>query len=250
MTERLNWTDWRGKTSISRTYWPWRHYFVGIKGSSNPGFMLPGPGHHLSLMSRTSYLTPTSLSFLTCKMGPKLGPNPRGWLWELSEIWLFTKLLLLFGERNGKPLQYSCLRGAWWATWSMGSQRVGRDWATNTTTTINFIITACCCVLSHFSCVWLCNSMDCSPPGSSIPDISRQEYWSGLPWPPPGDLPHPGIKPMSLMSPALAGGFFTTGYLGIPDHYYSYYPYSNCPNRIQMDKLFCFKIFFLSLPLK
>ena len=171
MTERLNWTDWRGKTSISRTYWPWRHYFVGIKGSSNPGFMLPGPGHHLSLMSRTSYLTPTSLSFLTCKMGPKLGPNPRGWLWELSEIWLFKKLLLLFGERNGKPLQYSCLRGAWWATWSMGSQRVGRDWATNTTTTINFIITACCCVLSHFSCVWLCNSMDCSPPGSSIPDI-------------------------------------------------------------------------------
>ena len=52
----------------------------------------------------------------------------------------------------------------------MGSQRVGHDWATNTTTTINFIITAYCCVLSHFSCVWLCNSMDCSPPGSSIPD--------------------------------------------------------------------------------
>ena len=40
--------------------------------------------------------------------------------------------------------------------------------------------------------------------------FSRQEYWSGLPWPPPGDLPHPRIESMSLMSPALAGEFFTT----------------------------------------
>ena len=40
--------------------------------------------------------------------------------------------------------------------------------------------------------------------------FSRKEYWSGLPCPPPGDLPGPGIEPMSLMSPALAGRFFTT----------------------------------------
>ena len=40
--------------------------------------------------------------------------------------------------------------------------------------------------------------------------FSRKEYQSGLPRPPPGDLPKPGIKPMSLMSPELAGGFFTT----------------------------------------
>ena len=40
--------------------------------------------------------------------------------------------------------------------------------------------------------------------------FSRQEYWCGLPCPPPGDLPDPGIKPASLMSPALTGGFFTT----------------------------------------
>ena len=40
--------------------------------------------------------------------------------------------------------------------------------------------------------------------------FSRQEYWSGLPCPPPGDLPNPGIEPMSLTSPALAGEFFTT----------------------------------------
>ena len=41
-------------------------------------------------------------------------------------------------------------------------------------------------------------------------EFSRQEYWSGLPFPIPGDLPNPGLEPMSLMSPALVGGFFTT----------------------------------------
>jgi len=40
--------------------------------------------------------------------------------------------------------------------------------------------------------------------------FSRQEYWSGLPCPPPRDLPDPGIEPMALVSPALASGFFTT----------------------------------------
>ena len=40
--------------------------------------------------------------------------------------------------------------------------------------------------------------------------VPRQEYWSGLPFPPPGDLLDPRIGPMSLVSPALAGGFFTT----------------------------------------
>ena len=40
--------------------------------------------------------------------------------------------------------------------------------------------------------------------------FSRQEYWSGLPFPPPRDLPDPGIKPTSPTSPALAGKFFTT----------------------------------------
>ena len=40
--------------------------------------------------------------------------------------------------------------------------------------------------------------------------FSRQEYWSGLPSPPAGDLPDPGIEPQSLLAPALAGEFFTT----------------------------------------
>ena len=46
----------------------------------------------------------------------------------------------------------------------------------------------------------LCNTMDYSPPGSSVHGISQARYWSGLPFPPPGDLPKPGIEPAS---PAL-----------------------------------------------
>ena len=41
-------------------------------------------------------------------------------------------------------------------------------------------------------------------------EFSRQDYWSGLPFPLPGDLPDPGIKPASLVFPTLAGRFFTT----------------------------------------
>ena len=48
--------------------------------------------------------------------------------------------------------------------------------------------------------------MDCSPPGSSV-RFPRQEYWSGLPFPIPWDLPDPGIKFSFCVSPALAGGF-------------------------------------------
>ena len=50
------------------------------------------------------------------------------------------------------------------------------------------------------SCPTLCDPMDRSPPGSSVHGFSRQEYWSELPCPPPGDLPDPRIKPMSLVS--------------------------------------------------
>ena len=45
---------------------------------------------------------------------------------------------------------------------------------------------------------------------SLVMKFSRQEYWSGVPFPLPGDLPDQGIEPMSLASPALAGRFFTT----------------------------------------
>ena len=45
----------------------------------------------------------------------------------------------------------------------------------------------------------LWNPMNCSPPGSSVHGFSRQEYWSGLPFPSPGDIPHPGTEPGLLL---------------------------------------------------
>ena len=80
----------------------------------------------------------------------------------------------------------------------------------------------CACVLSHFSCVRLFVTLwtvACQAPVSV--GFSRQEYWSGLPCPPPGDLPDPGIETVSLMSPTLAGRFFTTQPPGKPPIYYS-----------------------------
>ena len=63
--------------------------------------------------------------------------------------------------------------------------------------------------------VQLCDAMDYSPPGLLSIGFSRQAYWSGLSFPPPGDLPDPGIEPASLASLALAGGFFTPELLRI-----------------------------------
>ena len=57
------------------------------------------------------------------------------------------------------------------------------------------------CRLRCFSRVWLCvTPWTVARQAPLSMGFSRQYYWSGLPWPPPGDLPHPGIKPMSLMS--------------------------------------------------
>ena len=59
------------------------------------------------------------------------------------------------------------------------------------------------------SCLTLHDHIDYSPPGCSGNGV-LQACWSGLPCPPTGDLPNPGIKPISLMSSTLASGFFTT----------------------------------------
>ena len=57
----------------------------------------------------------------------------------------------------------------------------------------------------------LCGPLDCQVP---LPmEFSTQEDWSRVPFPTPGDLLDPGIKPMYLVSPALAGRFFTTEYM-------------------------------------
>ena len=67
-----------------------------------------------------------------------------------------------------------------------------------------------CCSKPPQSCLTLCDPLDCSFQASMSMGFSRQEYWSRLPCPPPGDLPHPGIEPTSSLSSALSGRFFTT----------------------------------------
>ena len=62
-------------------------------------------------------------------------------------------------------------------------------------------------------CLTLCDTVDFAHQAPLSMEYFRQEYWSGLPFPTPGDLPDPGIK---LASPALAGRFFTTAHLGSP----------------------------------
>ena len=75
------------------------------------------------------------------------------------------------------------------------------------------VMGVCVCVCVHaqsLSCLWLFVipwTVACQAPLSM--GFSRQEYWSGLPCPPPRDLPDPRIEPMSSASPALAGRFIT-----------------------------------------
>ena len=93
----------------------------------------------------------------------------------------------------------------------------GGEWASNHSSWdcgINFEFawsTACvhaCWVASVVSDSVTLWTVACQAPLSM--GFYRPEYWSGLQCPPPGDLPHPGIEPVSIMSPALAGGCFTT----------------------------------------
>ena len=69
-------------------------------------------------------------------------------------------------------------------------------------------------------CPTLWDSMN--PPGSFVRGILQVRNWSGLPCPPPGDLPNPGIKPLSLRSPALAGGLTTSATWEVRDQYHQH----------------------------
>ena len=92
--------------------------------------------------------------------------------------------------------------------------RPPRPWDSKNTGEVCHFLLQCMKVKSESevaqSCPTPSDPMDCSPPGSSVLGFFRQEYWSGLPFPPPGDLPNPGIEPTSPTSPELAGGLFPT----------------------------------------
>ena len=95
--------------------------------------------------------------------------------------------------------------------------KVAKPFYHHNSTKLTIIRDVCVCVCvcararAHaFHCVWLCDPMDWGHQAPLSMEYSRQEYLNGLPFPTPEDLPNPGIKPMSLASPTLAGRFFTT----------------------------------------
>ena len=80
------------------------------------------------------------------------------------------------------------------------------------TVLLNLTVVVLCCCVRHFVTPW--TEVHQAPLSM---EFSRQEYWSRLPLPSPGDLSDPGIEPTSLMSLVVAGGFFTTAaHLGSP----------------------------------
>ena len=125
------------------------------------------------------------------------------------------------GEGNGYPLQYSCLGnpmdgGAWRAT----VRAVTESDTTEATDTYIWLIHSftkaetliILLLLSHSAMRDSAALWTIAHQAPLSMTFSRQEYWSGLPFPPP-DLPHPGIEHASAspVIPALAGEFFTTG---------------------------------------
>ena len=81
---------------------------------------------------------------------------------------------------------------------------------------INAMLRVCMSVQSLQSYPTLCDPKDHSSPDSPVHEISRQEYWSGLPCPPPGHLPNPAIEPESPVSSALQVGFSLLSHEGSP----------------------------------
>ena len=86
------------------------------------------------------------------------------------------------------------------------------DWGINSLASLFPSLFFCWCVLVAQSYLTLCYPMVYSPQTPLSIGFYRQEYWSGLPFPSPEDLSDPVIEPASLMSPALAGGFFTVSF--------------------------------------
>ena len=66
------------------------------------------------------------------------------------------------------------------------------------------------------SCLTLCDPMNCYSPDSCVHEVILAEHWSGLPFPPPGNLPNPGIKPASPVAPELQADSLPLSHLGSP----------------------------------
>ena len=150
--------------------------------------------------------------------GASLGPATGDVNWTTTVS--ITRELLRNAEPPARPQTHGfriCI-----LTWSSGDSQ---PHTTYPQSSIFKVDTACACELSHvrlFVTPWTAANQ---APLSL--ELSRQEYWSGLPCPPSRNLLNPGYKPASLVSPALAGGFLTTVPLGSPDSAYTGVYFSN-----------------------
>ena len=126
-------------------------------------------------------------------------------------------MILSWGDalENGKATHSSIL--AWRIAWteepdglqSVGSQK-SQTRLSDQTTTVPSPNPISVRVLARSGVSDSLRPVDCSPPGSSVHGSLQARTLEGLPWPPPGDLPDPGMEPTALTSPALTGGFLAT----------------------------------------
>ena len=125
------------------------------------------------------------------------------------------KIVIKFSPEIHKPFLFSAPLPRTPATLPACSPRCVNPLSVTPTLPMRTALLQVLCALAQ-SCLTLCDSMDCSCQAPLSMEFSRQDYWSGLPFPTPGDLADPGIEAASLVSPALAGRFFITGPPGKP----------------------------------
>ena len=123
---------------------------------------------------------------------------------ENQSVWILLPISPVHQER-GQTYRLIVLLGC--ESWVWYRVVAASVWCTTTQV-------GCACVLSCIRLFVTPRTVAHQAPLSM--GFSRREYWSGLPFPPPGDLPNPGIEPVSLVSPALAGRFLTTAPPGKP----------------------------------
>ena len=180
----------------------------GACGHSHIG--LPGTTTQKEELEKVGWMGSHNMGFVSlvvCSLFPSICPTGEGKFWVL-EFWKFgqhfsclsysTYLIVIINvlvskhqmARSMKPnigLIYLCALSAWQGWWETAQS----------SPTLGY-------------------PLDYSLPGFSVNGSSWREYWSGLPFPPPGGLPDPRVKPKSPAAPALGGGFFTTEPPGKP----------------------------------
>ena len=116
----------------------------------------------------------------------------------VTPIWSRREVVFAFGETRVVLLELRCSEAP--AGWAIeGHKNHGLIY-------VRVCVCSCVRAKSPQSCLTLCDPLGCSPPGSSIHGDSPVKYWSGLPLPPRGDLPDPGMELTSLTSPARQAG--------------------------------------------